>query len=283
MASEVYGRADTSYGSSRADTSYAVDQEARALVAELQTVFATVKPGTAEREQREDRIYKRLNELAELIREQYPNDPNLQQFRYLVTDKGDAALRAPVNRLPIYTDEYKMFTQSPTNPKVQMFLKTMAKDTGSMPAESVDRVLADQYADGSKSVLRSMVTAPNRTQWLQNAADETCRPCWNSVMRRLFMMGIEMLTLELRQRTQQISVAARDGLFTPVDAKELGEHIGRIISKTDEMLDESQRSSLSKEDWIGLVEGVFRLMVGLINDLMSRYFQAIRFRRENQA
>ncbi len=258
----------------------ALDQEARSLVAELHHVNTTLKAGSLEREQREDKIYQRLYELAELIKSRHPTDPGLQELQFVITQQGAATEAVSVKRLPVYTDEYKMFTQSPTNPKVQMFLEKMATDLQALPREETQRLLADQTRDGPKDVLRTFVSKCQRERWLKDSAKITCKGCWDEVMRSVFMMTIEMVTLELKQRAHQIRVMTERGYLTEVDAMDLVKHVGKIIREVEHLLRKSEKRKLSKNEWIVLIEALFRLLVGLVNELMMRYVQFINFRRD---
>lgn len=259
----------------------ALDQEARSLVAELHQVTTTLKAGSAEREQHEDRIYQRLYELAELIQTRHATDPALQELRFAITQRGAAAEARSVKRLPVYTDEYKMFTQSPTNPKVQMFLEKMATDLQALPRDETQRLLADQTIDGPKDVLRTFVSKCQRERWLKDSAKITCKNCWDEVMRSVFMMTIEMVTVELKQRSHQIRIMTERGYLTEVDAMDLVKHVEKIIREVEHLLRKSERRKLSKTEWIALIEALFRLLVGLVNELMMRYVQFINFRRDN--
>lgn len=258
-----------------------VAHEARTLVHELQKVQATLKSGSVEREQSEDRIYQRLYQLADTIRTRHPRDPQLQEIFFVITNQGTPASAPSVPRLPVYTDEFKLFTQSPTTPKVQLFLEKMAQDLQALPAAHTHTLLADGLRDGPKDVLRSFVSKCHRERWLKESSELTCKGCWTEVMRYVFMMAIEMLTLELKQRAHQIRVMTAQGNLTEVDANELAKHAEHIILEADRLLARSEKPRLSKKDWIELLEALFRLLVGLINDLMMRYVQFMTFRKEN--
>lgn len=259
----------------------ALDQEARALVNELHQVNATLKPGSVEREQREDRIYQRLFDLAEIIKARHQHDPELQQIYFVITNQGPPAVAAGVKRLPLYTDEFKLFTQSPTTPRVQMFLEKMATDLETLPRAETQRLLADQTRDGPKELVRSFVSQCHRERWLRDSAKITCKGCWDEVMRHIFMMAIEMLTLELKQRAHQFRVLSEKGYLTEVDVLDLVQHVEKIVHEAERLLAQSEKRKLSKTEWIQLIEALFRLLVGLINDLMLRYVQAVNFRREH--
>ncbi len=252
------------------------------LVEDLHRVHETLKAGSVEREQREDYIYKRLYELAEAIKTRYPNDPKMQEVYFAITDddrnvKSDSAI---VRRLPVYTDEYKMFTQSPTTPKVQVFLEKMATDLNALPKEQTQRILSDQVRDGPKEVLRTFVSKCQREEWLKSASKNTCHNCWDEVMRHVFGMTIEMLTLELQQRSRQIREMTMKGLLTEVDAMDLIKHIEKIIQEANHLIRKSEKKQ-SKNSWIELIEELFRLIVGLVNEIMMRYVKFMTFRKES--
>ena len=269
-------------GSEQAAERVAIDQEARMLVADLHKIHGTLKPGSIEREQREDYIYKRLYQLAETIKARHPRDPKLQEIYFAITNDGAPQESVTVRRLPVYTDEYKMFTQSPTTPKVQLFLEKMATDLKSLPEDETRRLLSDQTIDGPKEVLRSFVSKCHRERWLKESAEITCHGCWDEVMHFVFMMSVEMLTLELKQRSKQIRLMTEKGYLAEVDAMDLIQHIEKIIRETDRMIAKAEKPKKSKREWIELIESLFRLLVGLVNDLMMRYVKFMAFRKENQ-
>lgn len=258
----------------------ALDQEARTLVQELHHVHTTLKSGSVEREQREDQIYQRLFEVAEAIKLRHAEDPQLKEIYFVITQQGTPSAAASVPRLPVYTDEFKMFTQSPTTPAVQMFLEKMATDLQAMPREETQRLLSDPLRDGPKDVLRTFVSKCHRERWLKESAEITCKGCWEEVMRRVFLMAIEMLTLELKQRSHQIRLMTERGYLTEVDASELAQQVEKIIHEAERLLSRSEKSKLSKREWIELIEALFRLLVGLINELMLRYMHFVQFRKE---
>lgn len=258
----------------------AIDQEARALVQDLHLVQTTMKTGSLEREQREDYIYKRLYQIADAIEARHRHDPRLRPIYYAITQQGTAVEPPSVSRLPVYDDEFKMFTQSPTTPKVHLFLTRMATDLQALPPATTAALLSDPTKDGPKQVVRALVSRGQREPWLQASAHRTCRGCWTEVMRHLFMMAVEMLTLELKQRAHQIRVMTERGYLTEVDALELVSYVEHIIQETGHLLKQSERTPQSKKSWIALTEALFRLLVGLINDLMMRYMQFVKFRQE---
>ena len=96
-----------------------------------------MKSGSIEREEREDAIFKRLYQLADRIKEDHKNNPQLQEIFFLIMDQR---VNGPpeVPKLPVYTDEFKMFTRSQPRAKVQIFLEEMAVDLKTMSSQDVN-------------------------------------------------------------------------------------------------------------------------------------------------
>jgi hypothetical protein len=239
-----------------------------------------MKAGSIEREQQEDFVYKRLYQLAEIIKTRYSNDPKLKEIYFVVTNEGTPVTES-VKRLPVYTDEYNMFTQSEVTPATNMFLEKMSTDLEALPNEKVHQLLSNRTIDGQKEVLRSFVTKHGREEFLRTSIDETCKSCWSEVMRYVFVMSVEILTVELKRRAHQIREMTAKGYFTDVDAKDLVVFVESIILKVEQLLSQSRKPKLSKHAWIELIESLFRLMVGLVNEIMMRYVQYVNFKRQS--
>lgn len=239
-------------------------QEVRLLLQELQAV-QRLKSGSVERQQKEDRIYDRLYDISNAIKT-HSRDPAMAELYTKITGEQ---LPRTVNRLPIYTDEYKLFTEYPTTPKTELFLSKMGRDLAGIEARKEP-----------KELLKTFVSKCDREQWLERSADMTCKHCWNEVMQHMFMMVIEMLTVELKQRAHQIRTMTEQGYLTEIDAQDLAKHMDKIIYETEKLLDKASKHKHKKEEWILLIESLFQLMVGLINEIMSRYMQFVMVKRE---
>jgi hypothetical protein len=262
-----------------------VDMEARNLIHELNIVNTTLKLGSIEREQKEDFIYKKLYYLAEEIKQKHYHDKSMRELYYLITN--DPLPYAPeVSSLPVYPDKYKMFTKSPPNPKVNLFLANMATTLNTMNPKDVQRRLSDPTKDGPKEILESFVSHTHREKGFEMGSEKTCKNCWNDVMRPIFMMTIEMLTVELKARAEQILTLTKTGHLTPEDAISLAGYISKVIHKMEKMLESTisekkgkkERKGLTKTDWIKLVESLFQLMVDVINEIMMRYVKMSKMR-----
>jgi len=253
-----------------------VDEESRRLITELTSIQNTLKPGSAEREQREDAIFKRLYQLAEIIKHDHSHDPRMREMFFLITEQVIPAPAPEVEQLPVYADEYKLFTRTQPQPKVQIFLEQMALDLKTMTPDEVRENLSDPSRDGQKEILNSFMGRCNRENWMKDGADHTCKNCWDEVMQRVFLMAAEMLTLEMKKRAEQIIQMTKHGHLTTEDARELAKFISKVMKKTEHLLETSEKRKKTKKEWIFLVESIFRLMVNLINEVMMRYFKMLK-------
>jgi hypothetical protein len=255
-----------------------IDMEARQLIEELRQINQTLKLGSVAREQREDHIYQRLYFLAEQIKHKHYQDKSLRELYYLITN--DASLTTPpeVSKLPVYPDKYHMFTKFPTTPKTNIFLSQMAKTLHTMNPEQIHKRLVQPDQDGAKQVLESFVSHTHREHALKMGAKQTCKHCWEEVMRNIFIMTLEMLTLEMKSRAEQILQMTQKGDLTSEDAVELTQYITQVIHQMEKMLPESQKKKKTKGEWIQAIESLFQFMVNIINEIMMRYFQMIRMK-----
>jgi hypothetical protein len=255
-----------------------IDMEARQLIEELRQINQTLKLGSAVREQKEDQIYQRLYFLAEQIKHKHYQDKSLRELYFLITN--DSGLTSPpeVAKLPVYPDKYHMFTKFPPSPKTNIFLSQMAQTLHTMKPEQVHQRLVQPDQDGAKQVLESFVSHTHREHALKIGAKQTCKHCWEEVMRNIFIMTLEMLTLEMKSRAEQILQMTQKGDLTPEDALDLSQYITQVIHQMEKMLPESQKKKKTKGEWIQSIEKLFQFMVNIINEIMMRYFQMTRMK-----
>lgn len=237
-----------------------ISQKTRMLIDELQTVQTTMKLGSVEREQREDEIYRQLYDIAEHIKTDgsLAKKPEMKDIYARIT--GDTI----VSRFPVYTDEYKMFVQHPEDPKTRLFLEKISGNT-------------EQPTD---EILRSFVSKCGRKGLLEHSRRDTCTSCWSGIMRQIFRRMIQILTVELKRRSEQIKAMTEAGILTEVDMKDLVKHIESILHKTSKLVTRSEKHIKSKEEWIELNETLFQFMVDIVNDLMMRYVEYIRVKKQ---
>lgn len=258
----------------------ALDHETRNLIFQLNEVHQKLKPGSAEREQKEDAIYSRLYQISEQIQQKHSNDPHLRELFFLITDQtlGTPA-RPQVTQLPVYSDPQKVFTKYPSSPQTRIFLEKMAQDLRTYETAEVRDLMADHMHDGPKEVVQSLAERCQREHWLKQHAGKTCSRCWDKVMREIFMMAVEVLTLELQTRSHQIIRMTEHGHLTHEDAQDLSDFFTETMHKLEKLLKKSEHKKITKHQWIRLVEEVFQLTVGIGNELMMRYILMLKVKQ----
>jgi len=254
----------------------AIAVEARNLASELNAIQSTLKLGSKEREEKEDQIYERLSQLAEEIKANHSKHPRMTEIFLAITG---SPVPSTISKLPIYTDKDRLFTQSPTTPKVTLFLEQMAENLRSLPPDRIQETLMNPEKDGPKELVQSFIHSAEREKWLNASAKETCHHCWNEVMQRIFIMAVEMVTVELKQRAHQIRTLTEQQFLTEEDAVYLIKLISQALNKTEVLLKEADSAKKSKQVWIDLIESVFRLVINLVNELMMRYVQLVKLRK----
>jgi hypothetical protein len=154
----------------------------------------------------------------------------------------------------------------------------MAQDLRTYEADEVRDLMVQPSQDGPKEVVYSLTERCQREHWLHTHASKTCSGCWNKVMREIFMMAVELLTLELQTRSSQIVDMTEQGHLTREDAEELAAFLTKTTGKLEKLLQKSDRKKMSKRQWIQLVEEVFRLTVGVGNEIMMRYVMLLKMK-----
>ena len=248
------------------------DNDVENLLTELQEVKTKYKAGSIERENKEDEIYTRLNEIAQRI--QGNNDSKMKQLYVLITEKP---VVTEVQRVPVYTDEFKMFTQSPRHVKVQMFLRRMVNDLKVMNEGEMDKIMKDHTQDGPKLVLEKMVDSCSREQYLNVGKEKMCRRCMHKVYSSVFYMLAENLTLDLKRRLYQIREMYEHNDLSELDTQDLQVYVSKVLKKLHKLI---AKSFTRKKDWVFLIESVFRLSVGLVNELMMKFVSTQKARQE---
>ena len=257
----------------------ALDEEVRKLVLDLHTVQTTLKIGSLEREQKEDSIFQRLYEIAETIKTQYPDDPRMSKIYALIMPEEDKKSVVNIDKFPVYTDSFGMFTKTTTNPRLNFFISRMAEDLKVGTPEQIHNHLSNPHKDGSKEILQSLWSNVHRPEWLKSSARDTCKSCWNTVMHRVFFMMAEVVTAEMRTRAHQVISMTQQGQLTLHDAKDLSLYIENVVKKIEELLDHAtKKTHKHKEDLVNLVEALFRLMINTVNEIMMRYVKLLHFK-----
>lgn len=287
-----------------------VDQETRDLLDELNVVQNTLKPGSLEREKREDAVYKRLYDIADYIKTDHSHDPRMQEIYFVITeerlessqaspsatpdvegpsdvivDSGGLVMKVnnkTVKQFPVYGDPYRMYTKYPSTAKTQLYLEQMALDLGAMNPVELQSNFESVDEDGTKKVMRSMLGKCQREKWMTSQSKKCCAPCWREVMQQMFLMGCEILTVEMKTRSHQIAQMTERGQLTMEDARYLAEYIEKVMNQLEKLLTQSKRGRKSKKEWIYLVESVYRLMVGMINEIMMKVVQMLKVKASVQ-
>ena len=189
----------------------------------------------------------------------------MQQLYYLIRNEQ---LVPSVAKLPVYTDSFKMFTKYPDDPKTHLFLESLAKNGQTMKVEEIYGVLTNPTRDGKKDVINSLIHNCQRKSLLQQGAESTCSHCSQIVLRRVFFMVSEMLTVELKERTRQIEKMVKEGTITTRDAMDMSEMITSIVRRLDHLISKADKTTTNKSE---LVESVFKLLIHLVNEVMMKY------------
>jgi len=248
-----------------------IDIESKKLIDELIVMNKTMKAGSIEREKREDEIYRKLYEFAELIQKHNWTQKNMRHLFYLITNqKLKSDEKSDWNFDDLYTDRHKMFTRFPDDTKTHLFLEKLHESTKTLTPEQIKQILNDPNIDGKKELLEAMTENCARTKLLHEASHKTCSSCWRDVMRSIFFMLSEMLTVELKTRSHQILKMSENKEITTQDAVELSELLREVIKKLEHYITKSDKV-ISKKEWIELIESVFLLMIQMINEIMMRY------------
>ena len=246
----------------------AVDAEARKLIDELYSINKTLKPGTIERERKEDAIYQKLHTLAEMIQKKNWTQGNMQELYQLITNKQ---MKKPT----LYSDDYNMFTQYPDDSNTHLFLQEMVTDFKIMKPEEAQNLLSDPSIDGKKEILKSLLQNCQREKILHKGVASTCKDCWPDILRKIFFMVSEMLTVELQNRSHQISVMTKNQQISTQDAIELSGLLKAVTEKLDAMINRADKIT-KKKDWITLVESIFQLLIYMVNEIMMRFVMSQR-------
>lgn len=240
-----------------------IDTEARKLIDELYNINKTLKPGSIEREQKEDAIYQKLHILADMIQRKNWTHKNMQDLYHLITNKH---LKQPT----LYSDDYKMFTQYPDDAKTHLFLEEMVKKYNIMKPEEADALLKDPSIDGKKEILKSLLQNCQREKILHKGVESTCKDCWQEIIRKMFFMVAEMLTVELQNRAHQIVLMTKQKQLSAQDAIDLSGLLKVVAEKLDGMINKADKI-VKKKDWINLVESIFKLLIYMVNEIMMRF------------
>lgn len=240
-----------------------VDLEARKLIDELYQINKTLASGSIEREKREDVIYHRLYALADMIQQKHWTQKSMQDLYYLITNKNVAP---PT----LYDDDFQMFPRYPDDPKTHMFLEEIVKRYKLMKPEEAEALLRDPAIDGKKEILVSLMQNCQRATILNQGAAHTCKDCWKDILRNIFFMVAEMLTLELQNRSRQIESMIKTRDITSQNALELTKLLNMVAQKLDVFIMTADQI-VKKKDWIQLVEGVFQLLIYMINEIMMKF------------
>ncbi len=234
-----------------------------------------LKEGSAEREHRQDAIYARLSELATEIKSspQASSDPESRELYHLITQTPLVQSGPTVARLPIYTDEHKMFVRTKQDPKVQVFLGQMATGLRLAPsAQAVEETLGSVFLDGSKVLLERAVFSPRRKKWLKSASKTTCTGCWTSIMRHLMRLLGENFALEIKRRSTQVRQMLARNHLSRADAVSLLKDMDRAVVKVDKIVQTAFYDKLrSRQEWVEMAESIYAASIGVINELMVRY------------
>lgn len=257
-----------------------VEVEASRLMQDLSLIQARRKPDSLERSQKEDEIYQRLQLLATLVEKggaQYESSPVVKDLYKAIQG---TALPQSVS-YPQFGDEFKLFTSHPQNgePKVQVFLQTMSEQLGTMSPEQSTQVLENPREDGIKRVLETFMGSCGREEFLRKAQPHTCAKCWKEIMPVLFTNAAEMLTVELKRRAHQVREMVKHEDLTPTDALALAEYMEKVLTALEKQVDAAKKTS-KQTDWVSLIEALFLLSVGLINEIMTRYVKLLKTKTE---
>ncbi len=242
-----------------------IDSETTKLMDELYRVHQTLKPGSAEREHQENHIYERLFLLAELIKRKNWSDQHMRELYHLITKEH---LPVPLNRHPVYGDEFKMFVKYPPDVKTLLFLRKLTAD--SIPKDQMDQLLSDPNKDGQKELLYRMLTNCQRANLLTKGVNHTCSNCWKQVGSNIFFMTIEMLTVEIRARSEQVLEMLQKKEITTQDAKNIGAIMNKTEYSANKLLNQAEKTK-RKQDWVTLIESAMKLIVQMINEILMTY------------
>jgi len=245
-----------------------IDAEARKLIDELYTINKTLKPGSIEREQKEDVIYQKLHTFADLIQRKNWTHKNMQELYHLITNKH---LKKPT----LYSDDFSMFTQYPDDAKTHLFLEEMVKKFKIMKPEEAETLLKDPSIDGKKEILKALLQNCQREKILHKGVESTCKDCWQDILRKVFFMVAEMLTVELQNRSHQILLMTKNQQISSRDAIDLSGLLKIVTEKLDGMINKADKI-IKKKDWINLVESIFQLLIYMVNEIMMRFVMSQR-------
>jgi len=250
-----------------------IDMEASQLLDDLYKTQKTLKAGSIEREEKEDFIFKRLYQIAEVIKTQDVRDQKLRELYQLITNEQlpDQTVMQEYNGiLPIYSDRYQLFTRYPAHPNTYLFLKELVKSIHQ--DADIESIMNNPSQDGAKELLYSLVSNCQRMKGLENAQNSTCSRCYDQAMKQIFFMVAEMLTVELQSRSEQILNLLHSHELTRQDGIELQELMSHMISVVQKMVKSlDNHIEISKSKWIEIIESMYRLIVNLINEVLMRY------------
>ncbi len=237
------------------------------------------------RQQEEDRIYQRLTEIAETIRQQpiEQRTPEIQAIYFAITEDGSPDVPSYVERLPIYTDTHRMFTKSPTTPTVNKFVRQFVVELDVMKPDEANHVLNNVQTDGPKQLLKALITNKQRSAWLKEGTEKCCRKCWSHVMEYLFQMMAEVLVVELKERSAQVQTMVQQNVLTEADALELAQYFEKTIDSVEDLLKDAYTQSHSRTEWAEFLESLYRIFVKMVNEIMSRYASFALFKKNHLA
>lgn len=248
------------------------DAEARVLIRELEVVQHSLPSGSAERESKEDQIFKRLTELAKQI--QYsPNRTKTMVSTYeSITNQSIPEQELiSTEALPIYTDP--LFTRYPEKQRMKTFCKHLTTHH-----KDFKRPVTD--IDDPKIVLQSFTRYPKRDEIWKTYAEHTCKTCWRDIMYNMFFMLSEVLVVELHNRSKQVVEMLDANDLSLEGARDVVNCLDQSIVSLKKLIKSVSKNGESNEKqyWVDVIEELFKLNTVCINNIMMNHMILVKNR-----
>jgi hypothetical protein len=257
-----------------------IELEAQQVLHSLSELKKRQDLSGAELIEREEVLYKRLHELTNDVvdfsqrKEKYTDKhQSLDGKVELLETVARGHKQTTVEKLPVYTDEWNMFTRFPIDESLQEYILQMMSSMKTVPSETAVRVVQDARRDGNKDLLQTMLHSNKREEWFDQSSKKLCTGCWSHVLPQLFQMVSELMVVEFRKRLRQIVTMVNKRDLTSTDGYKLAKEFSNALKVMNKLVDQSQdqKKIKRKKDWTEMIRKLFTIIVEFVNELMMRY------------
>lgn len=119
-------------------------------------------------------------------------------------------------------------------------------------------------------ISRAWLTVRGRGPLLEEAAaKKLCRECGRTVLKETFLLTAEMLLAELQKETQRLHRMVSEKKIDREGVTHLLQTFRQTLNTLTKAIRSLQKTKKNNREWAREIEGLFRLMVLIINEMLG--------------